>query len=294
MKLKEKITVENNYSGSDWNFEKTTKYIFDIGYAEIEAGYFEHYRDDIFVKSVLELPQTYGCPAKCRFCASAAIEQFLPFDSLFLEELFLYLYNENHLSEQKYVLLTMTGMGDIFFNFENVERFLMKVKKYKNLHITLSSCLWNKELLQKAELFGKGIPIRNLQITYVTDKAEQLANIIPFYKNYRYDFEELIQYIKASNAKNYRINYIMIKGVNDRDVDFQRFRENLNEVSDKIVVRISKLNETGATRRNNLSPTGIDALQKLQSILQKDGIKSYIYYAYKNDNMNCGQLITER
>lgn len=294
MKLKEKITVENRYSGSNWNFEKTTKYIFEIDGGEVEAGYFEHYRDDVFIKSVIEMPQSYGCPTKCRFCASAAITDFISLDDETLKDIFLYVYTDNRLAEQNYVLLTMTGMGDIFFNFDNVKKFLVSIQGFNNLTLTLSSCLWNKELLKKAEELGGIIPIRNIQITYVTDRKEQLVKIVPFYHNNEYNFRDLIQYIKDSDKGYYRVNYILMKNINDGEEDFYRFSEKLKEISDKVTVRISKLNETGATRRNNLFPAGLDDMQRFQNILQNEGLNSYAFYAYKNDNMNCGQLITER
>lgn len=294
MNLKNKITVENNYSGSNWNFEKTTKYLIEINGMDIEAGYFEHYKDKTLVKTVLELPQSYGCPTKCRFCASAAIEQFTPLDAECLEELFLYLYDLNNLSEKNYVLLTMTGIGDIYFNYENVESFLLKIKTFGNVYVTISSCLWNVEMLQKVDKLSQQIRIRNVQITYVTDEKEKLGKIVPFYQKHEYSFEKLLQYMMDSEAAYYRINYIMIKGVNDGMQDFYRFRDHIKGIAGKVVVRISKLNETGATRRNHLQSTDIATLRDFQSVLQETEIESYIFYAYKNDNMNCGQLITER
>lgn len=39
MRLIEKMIVENGYSGSDWDFEKTTKYIFELDGKYLEAGY---------------------------------------------------------------------------------------------------------------------------------------------------------------------------------------------------------------------------------------------------------------
>lgn len=293
MNLKNKISVENSYSGSDWNFERTTKYLFEINGVEIEAGYFEHYREETLVKTVLELPQSYGCPTKCRFCASAAIGQFIPLEAECMEELFLYLYHLNHLAEQSYVLLTMTGIGDICFNYEKVEKFLLKVAQFENVYVTLSSCIWDVELLQKVEKLSQKIRIRNVQLTYVSD-GEKLKELVPFYQSHEYSFEKLLQYIMDSKAAYYRINYIMIKGVNDGIQDFQRFCDNVKRIADKVVVRISKLNETGATRRNHLQSTEISVLHEFQSILQEAGIRSYVFYACKNDNMNCGQLITER
>lgn len=294
MNLINKIAVENSYSGSDWNFERTTKYLFEVSGWEIEAGYFEHYRDKTLVKTVLELPQSYGCPTKCRFCASARIERFKPLDAESLEELFLYLYETNNLAEQRYVLVTMTGIGDIYFNYANVEKFFLKIRRYNNVYFTISSCLWNANMLRKADNLSQQIRMRHVQITYVTDDKEKLGAIIPFYQKYGNGFGDVLHYVAGSTQTYYRINYIMIKGVNDEVKDFYKFRDNVKHIADKVVVRISKLNETLTTKRNHLHPTDILPMEEFQSILQEAGIKSYIFYACKNDNMNCGQLITER
>lgn len=114
MKLINKICVDNYYSGSNWDFEKTTKYIFELDGRKMEAGYFEHYKDGSLVKVVLEMPQSYGCPSKCGFCATSGIEEFHVLTAAQLTELFKYLYEDNSLEDHQYVLLTMTGMGDLF------------------------------------------------------------------------------------------------------------------------------------------------------------------------------------
>lgn len=293
MKELRRMYVENFYSGSNWNFEKTKKYIYEINGNKVEAGYFEHYKDIDFVKSVIELPQAFGCPSKCQFCASSAIEHFETLSTDILMEMFEQVYNENGLEEVSYVLLTMTGIGDIFFNYDNVKAFLIHIQGYQNVHVTLSSCLWNFELLKKVNLFNNFIKIKNVQITYVTNKIEKLEKLIPFYQGRTYYLDEVFRYIEMSDKDYYRINYIMIKGVNDSEEDFNSFYNLLEKVQDKIVVRISRLNETATSKRNGLSPTDISTLECLQNFLQQKNISSYIFYAHKDDNMNCGQLITE-
>ena len=210
------------------------------------------------------------------------------------KEMFEYLYEENQLEQQQYVLLTMTGMGDIFFNYENVAAFLLQAGIKENLHVTLSSCLWNDQLLDKVKLLCGDVHIRNIQITYVSDDSEKAMEIIPFYKNLTYDFHKIVSYIERHTESYYRINYIVIKGVNDSEEDVHRFSQVIKTIRNKVVVRVSQLNETGATKRNQLQTTDVSVLEHLQQILQRDGIKSYVFYAHKNDNMNCGQLITEK
>ncbi|MCM1414985.1 MAG: hypothetical protein NC430_03550 [bacterium] len=293
MKELQKLKVENRYAGSNWNFEKTTKYIYEINGNKIEAGYFEHYMDGSLIKTVIELPQSYGCPGKCKFCASSSIDSFLQLDENLLEEMFERIYCENGLDKSPYVLLTMTGIGDIFFNFDNVKKFLINIKEYRNLYVTLSSCFWNGELLKIISELNKYIRIKNIQITYVTSKEDELKKIIPFYQGHAFCFDEIIQQIKMSDKEYYRINYIMIKGINDSKKDFDSFRDIIGCVRDKVIVRIAKLNETGTTKRNGLVPTDISTLESFHKFLQQKNINSYVFYAYKNDNMNCGQLITE-
>ena len=40
-------------------------------------------------------------------------------------------------------------------------------------------------------------------------------------------------------------------------------------------------------------PAEIEVMEKFHQFLQKEGMNSYVFYAKKNDHMNCGQLITE-
>lgn len=293
MKELQRIEVENYYSGSNWNFEKTTKYIYEINGYKVEAGYFEHYMDEVLIKNVIELPQSYGCPGKCRFCASASINNFTLLDSNVLEEIYKRIYDEHELNKVSYVLLTMTGIGDIFFNYDNVKKFLISIKKYKNLHVTLSSCFWNEELLKKVNDLNEHIRIKNIQITYITNKKDKLEKLIPFYQGREFYLNEVFQHIEMSDKEYYRINYVMIKDVNDSKEDFDSFCDIIERICNKVVIRIAKLNETGTTKRNGLLAADINVLESFRSLLQQKKIKSYVFYAYENDNMNCGQLITE-
>lgn len=288
------IKCDNRYSGSNWNMEKTEKFVVKKGKCKFEVGYFEHFCDDKFVKSVIELPISYGCPSKCKFCASSAIDCFYPLDADEMKSLFDYVYNLKNLYTKDYVLLTLTGTGDVFFNPGNVINFLQKLTSYKNLHITISSCLWNASLLAKVEQLSNNLKIRNIQFTYISNKEDIIKSIIPIYQQRKIDFKQIINYVKSSDKRYYRINYILIKDVNNSLEDFDNFKSNLIEIKDKIVVRISKLNETKTTKMNNLYPDEIEVMEQFKNILTEAKIKSYIFYSEKNDNLNCGQLISEQ
>lgn len=294
MKLAKKILVENRYSGHGWNFEKTTKYIFQVDCMQLEAGYFEHYLDNKFVKAVIELPVSYGCPAHCKFCATSGLDAYQRLTAEQMQEILDYIWIEQQLSNRQFVLLSITGTGDLYYNFSNVKQFLRGLEKYSNLQVTLSSCLWTKEYLKEIEELSQVISVRNVQITFVSDSQTVQGNMIPVYSKKSVNIDEVLAYISLSSKTYYRINYIMIRNINDGDEDFQRFQSMLLGIREKIIVRIAKLNETAASRTNGLQPPEKERMECLEKMLLDSGVRAYLFYAYENDHMNCGQLITEQ
>lgn len=294
MKIQRKIRLNNQYAANGWNFEKTTKYIFECDNSLLEAGYFEHYLDEKYVKTVIELPVSYGCLTHCKFCASALIKGFKRLKPEQLKNMLDEILFDNNLSRDSAVLLSMTGIGDIYYNYENIFEFVKRLIEYPNIHITLSSCLWDKNILQKVSDDFDNQLIRTVQITYISDKQEVTEDIIPVYSEKRLDFDEIVEFIFESSQIYYRINYVLIKGVNDRYEDFKRFRDKIEIIKDKIVIRISKLNETCATKKYGLKPTEKSTMFVLENLLKHSDIRCYQFLAKKNDNMNCGQLVTEK
>lgn len=287
------ITCENRYSGRGWNREHTEKYLFQNGDITLEAGYFEHFWNETFVKTVIELPVSYGCPSKCKFCASANIPDFYPLQAEEMMAVFQTLYDTHWPHKKGPLLVSLTGIGDLAFNIRNVIDFLQQLSDYKDVQVTLSSCFWNRPLLEQVTRLAPLLRIRKLQITFVSDKPDVLRSVIPAYANRLPNITEVINFIKTSDKTYYRINYILIKNVNDAPEDFQRLCDSLITVKDKIVVRISKLNETHATERNSLSRADAGKAEELQKMLSSVGINCYVFCSEKNDNMNCGQLVTE-
>lgn len=287
------IVCENQYSGHGWNRECTKKYLFRDGDIALEAGYFEHYLDSVFVKTVIELPTSYGCPSKCKFCASSNIPGFYPLQPEEMMALFQSLYNAHQPRKKGPLLVSMTGIGDLFFNTRNVLDFLQLLSAYEGIQVTLSSCLWNRALLEQVTQLEPQSMIRKLQVTFVSDKPDILKDMIPVYADRPPNLREVIRFIKKSDKTYYRINYVLMKGINDASDDFQRLCDALAEVKDKVIVRISKLNETGATQRNHLSRADDGKAEELQKLLSSSGINSYVFCSKKNDHMNCGQLVTE-
>lgn len=286
---------ENNYKSKEWNQEKTNKFVFRDNHGIYEAGLFRHYMDKTFIKTVIELPVGFGCPSKCHYCASARINGFYAMDVQQMKSIFEQLYWKNNLDTNSHVLLSMTGMGDVFFNQKNVFAFLDTLRGYKNLSVTLSSNFWTAPLLAKAIAVNDFLPIRYIQYTYVSykkDVCERLIDILSSMEETDF-FDNFISFIKEDNNVFYRINYIVIGDINDSMDDVDRFICLIDGIKHKVTIRISRLNETGATRENHLRPPDCARLGEINERMKNAGLHSYIFYSESNDNMNCGQLITE-
>ena len=294
MRLKKVFSTKNKYSGSDWDFEITTKYVFEDSFGVYEVGYFEHYAQNKFKKSVIEMPVSFGCPSKCAYCASSNIDMFYPLEANQMKILFDYIYDEKALHKHAYVLLSITGMGDLRFNRYSVFRFVKMLKNYSNLHITFSSNFWDGDLLEQTIFLNQYVPIRYIQYTYVSDNPDLVKELIPIYNFPGLPgLNEFLKFVSTSEKNFFRINYIVIGEKNDSTEDMERLIGKLKPVKDKITVRVSKLNETSATRRNNLKNTDKVKLDELKQKLLDEGINAYVFCSDKNDNMNCGQLYYE-
>ena len=209
--------------------------------------------------------------------------------------IFSFIYEARELEKSQIVLMTLTGIGDPAFNYENVSQFLSQLcKRYKNVTVTLSSCFWSWERLERTEQLARNIHFRNIQITYVGENREKVAKLIPPYQERGETLSAIAAYIKGSKLDCYRLNYIMIDGVNDSQREFEILSKQLAEVKRKISIRISKLNPTLASRRNGLKPSSMERMKQCKDFLTKEGFRCYLFYSEQDDQMNCGQLITER
>lgn len=297
LKLIDCISSEGMYNSAHWKYEDTYKYVFDLNDNIIEAGFFIHYKDcekKDCEKYVIELPTSYGCPIRCKFCASCNIKYngIIGINELF--QVFAYIYEHNGLQDNNNVRVSYLGIGDLYYTIDNVLEVSEMINKcHSNIQYNLSSCLWNEQMFRKISNSSIKKNIKNLQITYVSHKTAILRNVIPVFFNQDISFHKINDSIIKYDFICCRINYIMINGINDSIKDFFEFIDLFQRVKERIVVRISKLNETEASISNRIRPASSEKMRQFYLILKDNGFNSYLFYSYKNDNMNCGQLINE-
>lgn len=294
MHLHRKIRVENYYNASSWNYEIATKYIFEVASSFLEASYFEHYHNQMLVKKVIELSTSYGCPMKCGFCASSHIKSIWPLSADLIKDIYKYIIFDADVKKNESLVVSFTGMGDLYFTINAIEDSIIFIASSNaNAQFTVSSCHWTSELLKKIELLAEKVSFRAIQLSFVSCDPLIVEKVIPFYQNKPFVTKDYLNLIETSKLSNFRINYIMMKDLNDSEEDFIDFIKLFEKVKNKVVIRIAKLNETAASERNRLLPPEIQSMSEFKQTLNDSGFNAYLFYSEQNDNMNCGQLVTE-
>ena len=289
------------YETQHWKYENSTKYVFALDdNTLIEAGCFVHYRDkhkNEYYGHVIELSTSFGCPMKCKYCASSLISRNRILSKDELLEIFDIIYN-NEISGfpgKVNLAVSFLGIGDLFFTLSNVLACMNQIHdKFPDILFNLSSCYWTHQMIDAVKQSKCYQSINTLQLTYVSTSTDIVKSIIPGFKNMEYSFGSMLQIMcEAFDNKVPLINYVMIKDINSSEASFSDFVACIEPFKHSISVRISSMNPTLASDMNKLSSPSKQSMKKLLEILSANGINSYLFYSCQNDNMNCGQLITE-
>ena len=284
-----------NYHSRSWALEDSVKYVFTHKGHLIEAGYYIHYSDDRKnnpIKHVIELSTSYGCPFHCRFCASSSIDNVSVLEKEVVYEVFSFIYNLNNMVLLDDIEVSFMGIGDVFFTQETVLSAIPLILRCNDkIRFNISSCCWTKSMLERFEQYRNCI--KTLQITFVNLRTNRIRELIPGFLDDDYNIGDVLQTIYEFNFEKIRINYLMINGFNDGDNDILQFLNIVKQYRNKITVRISRMNITRAAIDNNLQSSTMEKMKRFEDYLLNEGINAYLFYSYQNDNMSCGQLITE-
>lgn len=300
MKLSNVYCTEGKYQTRNWNAEKTYKYVFEVENGYVESGCFVHFTDEDmthYTEHVIELSSSIGCAMKCAFCASSEIRNIRTLTAQEMFSIFYHIYQDKvqHFPEPVRLVVSFLGIGDLFYTMDNVLAAIEMICRIDtNILFNLSSCFWTPEMLKKIEVFRLADNIKTIQTTYVSTKTEDVRRLIPGLSKLTFDFRKIItDMTNTFPQRKIRINYLVIKDMNDSTDDFHMFANMLKGIEARVFVRISRLNTTVASSTSNLFPPDISQMSELMKILEDTNIEAYLFYSYQDDKMNCGQLITE-
>lgn len=286
----------NEYSSRNWDSEDTYRYVFKVDNLLVEAGYYIHYKDKTIVDKTIELSTSHGCVCKCKYCASSQIPSFTPLSSSQIMDIYETICQLNGIGDNEdNLIIAMTGTGDYRYTYKSTNEFMLAIhQKHIKAEFIISSCAWGDNMLKSAEqVANSDVSIKFLQYTYLSHSRDKILSIIPYYPH-DCNIESLGTIVSGSKLTDkLRINYLMIKDVNDDDNSFEEFLRIIAPIKQNVLVRISKLNPTSCSVKHGLKAASDKKLKQLNEMCKNECISSYIFMSHQNDNMNCGQLITD-
>ena len=213
------------------------KFLFRLLDGEkIEAVLMEHdYGLSVCVSSQV------GCNMGCRFCESGRLKKVRNLETYEIVEQILLI--ESYI-QKRIDSVVLMGIGEPFDNYDNIIKFIKIINDPKGLaigarHITVSTC----GLVPKINEFSNLDLQVNLALSLHAADNETRGKIMPI--NKAYSLEEVMDSINKYIAKTNRrvtIEYVMLKGVNDRlsdAINLAKLLKNMN-----VYVNLIPYNET--------------------------------------------------
>jgi 23S rRNA (adenine2503-C2)-methyltransferase len=223
----------------------------------------------------------------CKFCASGLNKKKrnLETNEIVLQVLITNIFLKKKFNEEIKNIVVM-GIGEPFDNYENLNHFLNIAKSHYCInigetHITVSTC----GLVEKIIKFAYDQPKINLAISLHAPCDIIRKKIMPIDKIY--NFSALIKGIEKYqeiNKKPITIEYLLLKGINDKKENAEELIKNLSNIQYYVnLIPYNKNKEFLFERSDNIS--------EFSKIIKDFGIKTTIRLERgKMINASCGQL----
>jgi 23S rRNA (adenine2503-C2)-methyltransferase len=236
--------------------------------------------------STLCISSQAGCAMGCRFCltarqglkrnltASEIVDQVIQIKRA--------MANPDGLTN-----LVFMGMGEPLANYDAVVKALRNLiseegANFSHRKVTLSTC----GLIPELRRLGRDVAV-NLAVSLNAADDDTRTSLMPV--NRRYPLRALISACRAFPLPNRRMitfEYILIKGINDRDRDARKLADLLSGLRAKI-----NLIPLNATPGQDMGPPSMDRILRFQDILIRANYTAIIRKSKGQDiSAACGQL----
>jgi adenine C2-methylase RlmN of 23S rRNA A2503 and tRNA A37 len=287
------IQRHTRYDARHWDLERANRYVIRSGSRVVEASFFQHYANGVHVKNVIELPTSFGCPVRCGHCASSLLgkAEQLDVDTLLDITTLISQTHRHDLELSPRCLVTFSGIGEGAFQRANLKPASKAIQRLlPDAYFTFTTVGHDPSFVTHIGELAQEVPVHYLQISYLHFDSVELQVVIPRAVALGFDFPALVSTIRASPGVPIRLNYVVIRSYNDSSAHVAHLCRLVDGLQSRIVFRVSRLNETAASRRNQLAPPTREALLMVREGLAESGFEAYVFASSENDNLNCGQL----
>lgn len=260
----------------------TKKYMFEKDGKTVDAVYV-----DRNVKDIVCLSCMYGCPVKCKFCASGLsyFGRLSKGDLLYISD---FIIKDTRLAgSNKKLLISFMGCGDPMLNAKTVIRFIKSVRqKFSNASFSMSLSgvkISNLKLFIKDEDMKEIKP--KVQLSLHSPYNRERRKLIPLTSNLNMIMLKLEEYREAIGVEP-ELNYIILNGVNDSKEHAEDLARLANKYKSKL--KINEYHDVGLGFKES------DNKEEFIRWLGEKGVMPEIYATDGYDiGAACGQLRSE-
>lgn len=229
-----------------------------------------------------------GCPVKCAFCATGQ-SGFVR--NLHTDEIVAQVLMMESLEKERFNNIVLMGMGEPFLNIRNVFKAIeiLAHPKLRNMgwrRMTLSTV----GIPEGMEELARRYPQVRLSISLHAAFNDVRDYLVPM--NHKYPIEMILNAAKRFQeitGKRVTFEYVLIKGVNDRQEDAQKLVELLKPI--KSHVNLIPVNETNTP----FQKPSRKQVQEFAKTLESNGIETTVRAEKGSDiAAACGQLRAEK
>lgn len=288
------------FNARNWNNQLVHKYLLRYDKESIdriiECMTIIHYKDEDVRDLTIELSNMYNCIVGCKFCASGALPE-----SVYVLEPIDYVRQLNTCIKEsgvnpfefKNFYVSFAGIGEPSVVYKNIAQG-MRIIHDMYPHVRFNIATFGYDIACFEYWSEKSPFIRTLQIPFYSMNDLVLKDIvsnIPDNYSFLNVLTKAMDYKKNHNECRIKVNYIVMRDINDTDNDVNLLCEYLEPYRDQISIKVSYLNYTRPGEENNICSPGTNKLKSINNRFNNHGISSYIFGTSYNTEVGCGQLI---
>lgn len=291
MRIAEVVESEMRYSARTWDREVATRYVLDLTGRMVEFSHFRHFLGECYVKDVVEIACSFGCTVGCHHCAAADLPHMQPLAASEVIECVELVAGNHGLTDQSRVLMTYSGIGEASLLRLPVFESAVKIQvQYPHAQFVLTTVGIRPHFLGAVGSLSESVDIKYLQVSVFSADDGRVHDVMPLGARLGYDMRSLVHAMDAEKRLRYRLNYVVIDGLNNEASQISAILDVLDPVRDRSVLRVSRLNETNASRRNGLRRPSVQSVKNVVGSAQEREWDAYWFYSHGDDQLNCGQL----
>lgn len=291
MRVVQVLESEMSYAARNWDKELASRYVLDLDGRMVEFSHFRHFTGGEYVKDVVEIASSFGCTVGCHHCAAADLPHMQALTAGEVLSCVELIAERHQLADASTLLVTYSGIGEASLlrspMFESARRLQTQYPKATFVMTTVGI---RPEFISAVGDLSEEVNLKYLQVSVFSSDALAVRAMMPLGERLGYTPEALVGAMAAESRIKYRLNYVVIDGLNSEREQVESILDAFEPVRRNSVLRVSRLNETAASKRNGLRQPSLSTVKSVVENATRRGWDAYHFYSHGDDNLNCGQL----